>query len=177
MRERWMPVCGYEDRYMVSDAGRCANIRTRGGQRRWRVLSIEPSTSGYVRYALCGADGKRRDLSAHRLMWEAFKGQIPNDLQMNHKNGIKHDNRFENLEIVTASENTVHAHKVLGYTPVGNKQAAGSKNGRAKLTEADVQLIRESYSKGITQDALAKKFGVHQTIVSMVVRRVTWRHI
>ena len=54
-------------------------------------------------------DGKRIYACAHRLVWQYFFGDIPDGLCMNHKNGIKDDNRPENLEVVTYSENQKHA--------------------------------------------------------------------
>jgi hypothetical protein len=59
------------------------------------------------------------------------------------------------------------------YTNPGN----GSKNGRAKLTEADVLEIREQYKDGAKQTHLASKYGVGQDAISAIVNRKTWRHI
>ena len=61
---------------------------------------------------------------AHRLIWESVHGPIPAGLQINHKNGVKSDNRIANLEAVTASENTLHAYRS------GLARADGENNGR-----------------------------------------------
>lgn len=54
----------------------------------------------------------------------------------------------------------------------------GELNGFAKLTEADVLVIRAEYARGKTsQTALAKCFGVNQTLIGFIVRGVYWRHV
>lgn len=49
---------------------------------------------------------------AHRLIWESVFGPIPRGLEINHKNGVKTDNRIRNLEAVTRSENMRHAYRL-----------------------------------------------------------------
>ena len=63
--------------------------------------------------------------SAHRMIWEHVNGPIPTGMQINHKNGNKADNRIENLELVTPSENCLHAYRS------GLHSAKGALNGRA----------------------------------------------
>jgi hypothetical protein len=52
----------------------------------------------------------RKQISVHRLVVEAFIGSIPKGMHVNHKNGVKNDNRLQNLEIVTPAENVRHYH-------------------------------------------------------------------
>lgn len=176
MSERWKPVLGYEELYEVSDQGRLARIKTRGGRPTWRVLKATPGNMGYVRYALVGHNYMRRDLTAHRLAWAAFNGLIPDDLQINHKNGVKHDNRLDNLEIVTQSENTKHAFRVLKVAPNINPNL-GSRNGRARLTEDEIPKIRALLRCGWRQAEVAHEFGVHQTVIGRIALGKLWRHV
>ena len=76
---------------------------------------------GYIQISACGHVGL-----AHRMIWESVHGPIPDGLQINHKNGVKTDNRISNLELVTGSENVKHAYRI------GLKDARGCKNGRYK---------------------------------------------
>jgi len=171
----WKPVVGFEEHYVISDDGKCARIRTQGGGQTWKLLKPAITKVGYARYALSVGNNVRH-LSAHRLIWQTFVGPIPDDLQMNHKNGIKTDNRLANLEVVTCSENNYHRFGVLGVKPANNPNP-GSKNGRAKLTENDIPKIREMLKSGMTQTAIAKLYGVNQTQISLITLGKGWRHV
>lgn len=113
--------------------------------------------------------GKRVSCLAHRLVWTHFYGPIPPAMQINHINGNKMDNRPENLELATASENIRHAVRVLKVGRTARQ--AGQMNHAAKLTDAQVEAIRAIYAAGsYTQAAIAKRFGVSHKTVSKVVR-------
>lgn len=96
-------------------------------------------------------------------------------MQINHINGDKADNRIANLEVCTPSENTLHAVRILRrpWNPPPHKP--GVKNGRAKLTELDVALVRQLRSDGWSQQRLADRFGVHQTGISALLRGQSWK--
>lgn len=102
---RWRYIKGFEGRYEVSEAGRVRNSVT------GRVLKPVPSTNGYLRVALGRAHINRL---VHRLVAQAFCEGYAEHLDVNHRNGIRSDNRAENLEWVTRSENIAHSHRVLG---------------------------------------------------------------
>ena len=93
-------------RYEVSNQGRVRNAHT------GRVLRPHIQTSGYPQVVLY-YKGQTKELLVHNLVATAFVEGWREGLQVNHKNGIKSDNRAENLEWVTASENHQHARDVL----------------------------------------------------------------
>lgn len=74
----------------------------------WGELSIKPKSHGYVQIKMF-INGKRVGDLLHRVIARAFIGEIPKGHVVNHKNGIKHDNRVDNLEIITAGDNVRHA--------------------------------------------------------------------
>lgn len=107
--ETWKPVAGYEDRYEVSDGGnvRSLNYHMTGTPRKLRPIS---AGKGYLMVGLC-RDRTMKWAKIHRLVAEAFIPNPERKPQVNHINGDKADNRAENLEWATESENMVHAYK------------------------------------------------------------------
>lgn len=98
-QERWLPVVGAGGKYEVSDSGRV--------RRGTRILIDRGQPKGY-RVVDISVDGKALTRTVHRLVAEAFHGPA-GGRQVNHKNGIKHENAAGNLEWVSARANTRHA--------------------------------------------------------------------
>lgn len=107
MIETWKRIKGYEGHYHVSSLGRIRSYRL--GRR--KILKGGVGSHGYVFVVLCINKTKTNHL-VHRLVAEAFIPNIDGKSQVNHKNGIKHDNRVENLEWCTRQENEQHAWKL-----------------------------------------------------------------
>lgn len=107
----WKPVVGFESEYEVSNEG---TVRSNGVYREHHKGKIKATnktpTSDYF-YVKLSKDSKMWNRSVHRLVAEAFVPKPPNATMVNHKNGDKTDNRAENLEWVTCSENHRHAYK------------------------------------------------------------------
>ena len=93
-------------RYEVSNLGRVRNART------GLVLRPRKSAHGYRKVSLF-YKGQSKECYIHYLVATAFVEGWREGLEVNHKNGVKTDNRAENLEWVTRSENHQHAHDVL----------------------------------------------------------------
>ena len=132
------------------------------------LLEMTPSLSdnGYLRVQVL-LQGQRKWQPVHRLVLLAWTGRSEKPY-VNHRNGIKTDNRLENLEWVTHSENLAHARGVLGHS------MRGQKNTSARLTEEQVRYIRSSEK---TPAELAAELLVTRECIYAVNSRRSWSHI
>lgn len=122
MNEIWKPVVGWEGLYEVSNLGNVRSLDRYVSTTKTYNLPIKEkilkqnTNNGYKRVQLW-KDGKGVMCLVHRLVAEAFLETYSVSLQVNHKNGIKSDNRVENLEMVTAKENQWHSYHILKTKP------------------------------------------------------------
>ncbi len=127
--------------------------------------------SGYPTVRLCKGN-KYTSFMIHRLVAKAFVPNPESKPEVNHKDGNKTNNSADNLEWVTTKENKRHA------CDAGLFDNRGSKNGCAKLSEEQVIEIRRLYAtKAYRQQDLGDRFGVSQTMIGGIVRRVCWKHV
>lgn len=181
MRERWKSVVGYEGLYDVSDQGRvrraCATHKSPKG----RILTPASDGGGYRNLVLYD-HGARRTALVHRLVARAFLGPCPEGHQVNHRNGVRDDNRLLNLEYVTRSRNKQH-----GFEIGISQRPKGTLNGMARLEEEDVREIRKLWAQRpgkrlapdhpLSRDSIAKRFGVTGSNISLIVRGKLWTHL
>lgn len=167
-------IPGYEAYYAVDEDGNVFRTRTREGKPVCRPVA-KRIKKGYAVAHLC-VEANRKDVPVHRAVWQAFNGPIPSGLQINHKNGVRNDNRLTNLEVVTVRENAIHKYEVNGYRSRGTSPP-GSGNHASKLTEDDIRTMRRLYADGVPQHVLGKQFGVSQVMAGKIVRRDNWAHV
>jgi hypothetical protein len=139
------------------------------------LLGKNQKKQGYVR-ATAGISRKDRNpILIHRFIWIIANGDIPEYIEVNHKNGIKNDNRLENLDLKTKSGNAIHSRRVLGNR---GGIVKGEQVGTSKLKSWQVLEIRQRYKKGIvTLKFLAKEYGIHYaTVWDIIVKRI-WKEI
>jgi hypothetical protein len=119
-----------------------------------------------------GGDIKnRKKYSLHRLIARCFVNGYSEELTVNHINGIKTDNRIENLEWVTLSENSRLEWKT------GLLDMRGDKFPTCKLRPDDVLNIRQELSSGCRQVDIARKYQVAPSVIHAIKTGKTWKHL
>lgn len=170
--EIWEFVEG-SNRYQVSNLGRVKSVdytdrfKGRGGEmctrfKKGRILSVTNNGKGYMKVGMSGIGQKY----IHRLVAEIFIPNPDNKKTVNHIDGNKTNNKLENLEWATHSENQFHSKKT-GLAKTGHRHA------QAKLTTDEVEYIRKNYIPRHEKygcNALARKFGVSGGHVSYIIK-------
>lgn len=151
------------DGYCVTNDGRVYSRKTN----KWLKPATTPA--GYLVYGLQNG-GACRVHFAHRLVAAAFISAKPNKHVINHKNGIKTDNRVENLEWVTSAANNKHA-----YDTGLKKAPRGIEHKSAKLND---ELVREIRAQAhLPKKPLARKYGINIKTMYQIIQNKTWRHV
>jgi hypothetical protein len=183
METEWRKIPGCPIEFEVNRMG---DIRTidrividsMGRSRRWPSLVRKPQRTplGYCYFSRRdhgrGANAMK-NFSVHRAVALAFIPNPENKREVNHIDGNPSNNRVENLEWVTPSENNKHSYDFLGRKAHPNP---GIKNGNALLTEEDVVFIRKNHGL-IPFKKMAAMIGVRKCCVEDVAYGKSWKHV
>ena len=162
-KEIWKVYNGFNGRYVVSNRGRVFTKLSN------RLISLFKDKDGYQCVCLC-KKGKQKTVKVHRMVAETFIVNNNHKYEVNHKNGIKTDNRVENLEWVSKSQNVKHAYDTGLIKP----RPRGEKAITSKLKEHQVIEILKRKEK--VKD-MAKKYSVGKTTIYRILRGEAWKHI
>ena len=172
MNEVWKDLFGFENTYEVSSNGyvrsktRIVRANKSGGikivQSKQIAIFINKKRGGYNYIKV-----KHKALSLHRITWISHNGLIPKKLEINHINGNKSNNKLSNLEIVTSSENKIHAYKT------GLKKAIKfSKNTNSKkIISIDYLGVSTKYGS-ISEAVYINKYFSKQGIIGCLKGRI-----
>lgn len=178
INEIWKPT-SYTN-YYASDLGRVKSINRKdviGREVNGRIISPLNHNTGY-HFIWIFNDGKRIKQYIHRLVLTAFLPNHENKPTVNHKNGIKTDNRVENLEWATWREQLIHAYNTkLMIAPKGEKSVR-----HKKLAQYDLGGNLIKVWNGVR--ACARELGVHYTQITAVTsgkrnsfNKCKWKYI
>ena len=177
--EIWKPIIGFIN-YEVSNLGGVKRldsyVRTnmKGDLRfqKGRINKIATNTIGY-KNARLWHEGVEHTFGVHVLVARNFIPNPDNKPDVNHKNGIRDDNRVENLEWATGKEQQLHAVK-MGL----RDKTLGSNNNFSKLNDKQVLEIRELYSTGnLFQREIAEIYGIAEEHCHRIINKKSWKHI
>lgn len=151
-----------DTKYFINNNGNIINNNTS------IILKGQNNGNGYLKITLT-IEGKQIQRYIHRLVALSFIPNPENKPQVNHLNGIKTDNRVENLEWCTNSENQIHAHK-NGLKKNGNKVWNG------KFSKNDIHIIKEMYNSGIKQIEISKKMNVCKSTICEILQGKRYKY-
>lgn len=152
MVEIWKDVEDYVGLYQVSNFGNLRTFYAKNGKLSCKTKTLlgKKDKDGYIEFSLSDTKNGRKAkyVRAHRLVADAFLPKPFGKNLVNHKNGIKNDNRVENLEWCTSKENTHHAfenklHKGVNTKVYINGKYFGNLTETAKLLKTTTGVIRE----------------------------------
>jgi len=179
MQEIWLPIEEFPN-YEVSNLGRIKSIdryvnHWKGGLKfnKGKIRTLYNKDNKSYSYVNLVKDGKTKTFLVHRLVAKTFITNPENKENVNHINGIKTDNRVENLEWCTQKENIKHS--------LDNKlqilDFKGEKNNMAKLTKSDVIEIRYNYENNINfnRKEISKQYNITEHAIYCVVTYRSWK--
>jgi len=165
--EEWKPIQGWESCYHASSFGRIKSLKKIGSNNQFKnedvIKAQKVGTRGYLDVTLCN-NGESKTLRVARIICNLFVPNPENKPQVNHKKGIKTDNRYLMIEWNTISENQKHSFRELNRIPTSfwtGKVASTAK----KVLCIDTGEVFPSAT------AAANKIGVSNDMLSMVCRK------
>lgn len=153
--EIWKDIEGFEGLYQISNLGKVRNSD--------RDLRLNTSKDGY-KLTYLYTNKVKLTRTVHRLVAKAFIPNLKNKPCVNHINGIKTDNRIENLEWVTYSENTLHSFRT-GLQEI----KYGSKHHSTKIPESEYLEIFKLNNEGKSSIQISKLYSVSKFTIQRIL--------
>lgn len=171
MEEKWKRLIyngeDYGDYYLVSNLGKIKNVKTD-----YILKNYTDEKNPYYKVKLhIDYIDKIVTIKVHRAVAQAFIPNPNNLPQVNHKDGNKLNNNVDNLEWVSAKQNTIHA-------VINNLYKSGENSELSKLKEEEIKYIKENCipnDKNFGCAALGRKFNVHPTTISKIIHNCSWK--
>ena len=162
-REVWKPVPEEYGNYEASSFGR---LRSQN-----KVLENRPNQKGYIAVTIRMKSGRSKRIHAHRLIALAF-GLITETDIVNHIDGVKDNNRIENLEKSNYRHNNQHA-----WDTGLQKRFVGQSSPLSKISEIQAREIILKYGNGMTQPDLGEEYGLTDVAIRYIIYGKTWKNL
>lgn len=159
--EIWKDIEGYEGEYQVSNFGNVRSLNRIKVYSDGRISNLkgkelrQGNKNGYRFVNL----GSNNSVMVHTLVAKAFIGDRPDKMDICHNNGIKSDNRVENLRYATRSENNLDGYVLRGY--ICKNQI---------LTPELVLEIKDKLKNGVSYKTLSKEYGASKSAIGAINR-------
>ena len=163
MNETFKPIPSWEGLYEISNLGNVISFCK--GKKLQRKLRYDKD--GYVLVTLSHGS-REQTIKIHRCVLATFISPCPEGHEVNHINGIRHDNRVENLEYVTKSENHLHAWRTMRNPERSNF---------SKISAETAMKVRSEYANTHKLNTIAEKYGISKNSVWLIGTGKTWRNI
>lgn len=170
--EVWKAIPGFEGRYSISNRGRVKSHLYRNGKSEQILKPYPTGTRGDLKVDLGG--NPRRTILVAVLVAEAFLEPDFFRDEVNHIDGNFLNNRADNLEWSTHSENLIHSYRVLGRR---SADLRGTKNGLAKLTDDLVREYRAMRASGMAIREITRLSGLDRRTIQKMLRGDNWSHV
>lgn len=167
--EQWKEIAGFP-KYEVSNMGRVRTIKAKRP-----VKSRLAFKDKYLKVSLgAGSAGRTKPKRVHRLVALHFVDGYKPGLHVNHKDGNRLNNRFDNLQWTTQAENNRHSYEVLGnVSPMLKGKREPFKTPSNKVTAIEQVLEFERLNKsGISSEVIGPMFGINGTTVRRYLRKL-----
>jgi hypothetical protein len=137
-----------------------------------KILKPYKTKRGYERVCL-SKNNVKKYFSVHRIVALAFIEKVDGKNHINHINGIKDDNKAENLEWCTARENELHSYRVLGKKPT-RYWLGKAMEYRRMFTPKEIIAIRDDERPS---RVIAREFGVSKTSILNIRKLAIYKEI
>ena len=167
IKEAWKPIKNYEGWYSISNYGRVRRDMQCSGTQAGRIRKEHLDSDGYSD-VLLHRNSKGRHFKVHQLVASHFIGECPVGMEVNHKDNVRNNNLYTNLEYKTHQANVLHSYKM------GRSRLTGGR----KINEQIILSIKREYATGnYSNKSLGKVFSVDASTISRVINGRTWKHL
>jgi hypothetical protein len=170
----WKTIPGYS-RYQINNKGILRSLNYKNSR---KTKILKPAVDqGYYKTVILGDDNKYKTVRIHKLVMLCFIGECKINYEANHKDGNKLNNKLENLEYCTHSQNVQHSYDNGLQIPLRGEKNSSSKLKDFQVIEIRLYVKKHGYLKDRKQ--LSIKYNISESALKDIAsgRRNSWKHI